>query len=94
METKTMRVKVPTALKVRNTASFDGKVLMVLENKTIIEIGETVNGWARLKSYYTSYYPQHHLFGRPKFTEHPLNDLVAWVCVDYLKECRKPLFYG
>ena len=56
MELKKMRVRVPTKLNIRTEPSLQGRVIGLLDNKTIVEVGEkidTADGvWYRLEAFY------------------------------------------
>ena len=58
METKKMKVKVPTKLRIRVEPSWTGRTIGTLDNKAIIEVGErirTADGdWYKLEAVYST----------------------------------------
>ena len=89
-----MRVKVPTKLRVRTEPSLCGRIVSILDNKAVIDVGEkieTADGvWYRLEAIY---FPTKSKSGFPITWEKHIIDEERkikvrnprWVCGKYLR---------
>lgn len=54
-DTKVMRVKVPTRLRVRAAPSFDGRIIALLDNRARVEVSEKITNldgvWYKVETY-------------------------------------------
>ena len=76
-----MKVKVPTKLRVRTAPTFESPVQGFLHNKTIVNVEEPIEGWAKLTCYWV---------GDMKIK----CSNSRYVYAKYLKKCRAPKEYG
>lgn len=76
-----MKVKVPTKLRVRTAPNFESQVRGFLHNKTIVNVEEPIDGWAKLNWY---------LVGDMKIR----CSNACFVYAKYLKKHRTPKEYG
>lgn len=94
-DTKVMRVKVPTRLRVRAAPSFDGRIVALLDNKARVEVSEKITNrdgvWYKVDAYLPpiSKLKGHYKleFGDADSPFHFKN--VVWVNAKYLKRTMR-----